>query len=404
MSDIMSQLMKRPARKQAKAPVKSTVNVEQAGTFNIWYGKWTGEGKTRYKLEKAERRCNIAKDAGYTKAQQGSPFCLHFSRGACMKGHECSYWHRIPLPEDPESPSTDIFGRERHSQDRDDMGGVGSFERDNRTLYVGNVKAEPSEMYKIVEKHFSEWGEIEHINCLLTKSVAFVRYIRRSSAEFAREAMLGQSMESNEILNVRWATEDPNPRVKEAKKRRIELQMFETMEQKLPVIGDKGNVLDYEGYYTQPDNYAPPAKQARIERDEDESDLVASLRDASDSVYEGAGNTSSYGTEYNGWHWDGAQWVPAASYSQQYEGWQSDPSAAAAYSNWYYSQGYPQVDSVSPGQSKVDAGNKKADTVEEVKTSKESTYASDSKESVNIKNVEEEGEGDADNEEGLQKA
>ena len=33
----------------------------------------------------------------------------------------------------------DIFGRERHADDRSDMGGIGSFSRENRTLYVGKV-------------------------------------------------------------------------------------------------------------------------------------------------------------------------------------------------------------------------------------------------------------------------
>lgn len=74
---------------------------------------------------------------------------------------ECTYLHRLPprahvLPD----ASLDVFGREKHSQYRDDMGGVGSFSRQNRTLYIGRIK-ETRDTPEIVEEHFSEFGEIE---------------------------------------------------------------------------------------------------------------------------------------------------------------------------------------------------------------------------------------------------
>lgn len=43
---------------------------------------------------------------------------------------------------------------------RDDMGGVGSFTRQNRTLYIGRLK-ETKGTEHILEKHFEEFGEIE---------------------------------------------------------------------------------------------------------------------------------------------------------------------------------------------------------------------------------------------------
>lgn len=49
------------------------------------------------------------------------------------------------------------------SVDRDDMGGIGSFERQNTTLYIGHVDINDN-MESIVRRHFSEWGEIEHSN------------------------------------------------------------------------------------------------------------------------------------------------------------------------------------------------------------------------------------------------
>lgn len=40
------------------------------------------------------------------------------------------------------------------------MGGVGSFNRQNRTLYIGRIK-ETRDTAEIIEEHFSEFGEIE---------------------------------------------------------------------------------------------------------------------------------------------------------------------------------------------------------------------------------------------------
>lgn len=47
-------------------------------------------------------------------------------------------------------------------------------------------------------------------------------YVHEVHAQFAKEAMACQSLDNDEILNVRWATEDPNPTQKVAEKRRLE--------------------------------------------------------------------------------------------------------------------------------------------------------------------------------------
>jgi hypothetical protein len=54
------------------------------------------------------------------------------------------------------------------------------------------------------------------------RAIAFVTYINRSSAEFAKIAMADQSLGNGDVLNVRWATEDPNPKTIELKKRKTE--------------------------------------------------------------------------------------------------------------------------------------------------------------------------------------
>jgi hypothetical protein len=54
----------------------------------------------------------------------------------------------------------DCFGRDKFSDYRDDMGGVGSFMRVNRTIYVGRIHV-TDDIEEIVARHFAEWGQIE---------------------------------------------------------------------------------------------------------------------------------------------------------------------------------------------------------------------------------------------------
>lgn len=60
------------------------------------------------------------------------------------------------------------------------------------------------------------------VRVLQYRSVAFVTYVSEFHAQFAKEAMACQSLDNDEILNVRWATEDPNPVMKVVEKRRLE--------------------------------------------------------------------------------------------------------------------------------------------------------------------------------------
>lgn len=66
-----------------------------------------------------------------------------------------------------------------------------------------------------VRSAFGEWGRIHSMRLLRDKLVAFVQYELRVCAEFAKEAMSGQTLlagdKSDKLLNVRWATQDPNP-------------------------------------------------------------------------------------------------------------------------------------------------------------------------------------------------
>ena len=148
---------RRPARPQVDASTMKSEPPPQTGTiFNIWYNKWSGgDREDKYVSTAAAGRCNVAKDSGYTRGDSGtlhnlvlctwiltlsqvsgSYFCLFFAKGLCPRGQECEYLHRLPGLFDTFNPNVDCFGRDKHSDYRDDMGGVGSFMRQNRTLYV----------------------------------------------------------------------------------------------------------------------------------------------------------------------------------------------------------------------------------------------------------------------------
>ncbi|KAI6373418.1 Pre-mRNA-splicing factor [Pyricularia oryzae] len=229
---------KRPARPQIDpALVKSEPPPQTGTTFNIWYNKWSGgDREDKYTSQTAAKgRCNVAKDSGYTKADQttGSYFCLFFARGVCPKGQDCEYLHRLPTLHDLYSPNVDCFGRDRFSDYRDDMGGVGSFMRQNRTVYVGRIHV-TDDIEEVVARHFAEWGQVERIRVLNQRGVAFITYTNEANAQFAKEAMAHQSLDHNEILNVRWATADPNPMAQAREARRVEEQAAEAVRRALP--------------------------------------------------------------------------------------------------------------------------------------------------------------------------
>lgn len=229
---------RRPARPQVDPATLKSEPPPQTGTvFNIWYNKWSGGDREDKYLSKqaATNRCNVSKDSGYTRADKvpGSFFCLFFARGLCPKGHECEYLHRLPTLHDLFNPNVDCFGRDKFSDYRDDMGGVGSFMRQNRTLYVGRIHV-TDDIEEVVARHFAEWGQVERSRVLTSRGVAFVTYTNEANAQFAKEAMAHQSLDHSEILNVRWATMDPNPLAQKREARRLEEQAAEAVRRALP--------------------------------------------------------------------------------------------------------------------------------------------------------------------------
>jgi hypothetical protein len=227
---------RRPARTQVDPATFKAPQPEANGTiFNIWYNKWSGGDRDVPVQFAAPNRCNIAKDSGYTKGDSipGSYFCLFFARGICTKGRDCEYLHRLPGIHDIFNPNVDCFGRDKFSDYRDDMGGVGSFMRQNRTLYVGRIHV-TDDIEEIVARHFAEWGQVERTRVLNMRGVAFVTYSNLANSEFAKESMAHQSLDHEEILNVRWATVDPNPAAQKREARKIEEQAADAIRAALP--------------------------------------------------------------------------------------------------------------------------------------------------------------------------
>jgi hypothetical protein len=190
---------------------------EGQAEYNIWYNKYLGDFDNE--RHPATSRCVSERDAGLTRADLTNPnafICIYFAKGCCVNGKRCSFLHRVPTPEDNARLDLmhDIFGRQRHAKDREDMGGVGSFNRDNHTIFITDISiTSVRETEVVLRKHFGEWGEIEQLSVKPKYGCAFIRYRYRANAEFAKIAMAEQSLDEDEQINVRWAHEDPNPKV-----------------------------------------------------------------------------------------------------------------------------------------------------------------------------------------------
>ncbi|KYQ93062.1 hypothetical protein DLAC_05673 [Tieghemostelium lacteum] len=268
--ELQSKLLNRAARKQSTQINSRYEEHDVDGTeYNIWYGKKIGQKRQSWRDRVAsETRCNLLKDCGKTKAAKGASFCLHFAKGRCVNGSECTFYHRIPTPEDDLKldMAHDIFGRQRYKLDRDDMGGVGSFSRDNRTLFIGGIKSFGATIDESLRRAFEEWGPIEYVRTIPAKTIAFVRYLYRSSAEFAKEAMADQTLDNGDLLNIRWASEDCNPLAKMADERNFHRVATEAVNKKLKEMTpeQKSTVaIEMTGNYPNTDTQYPQLTDGR---------------------------------------------------------------------------------------------------------------------------------------------
>ncbi|KAF2868403.1 RNA binding protein [Massariosphaeria phaeospora] len=227
---------RRPARPQVDAATFKPEEAAPTGTiYNIYYNLWSGGDREDVSQTAASGRCVVARDSGYTQADRtpGAYFCLFFAKGICPKGVDCDYLHRLPGTTDIFPSNVDCFGRDKQADYRDDMGGTGSFQRQNRTLYIGRIHV-TDDIEEIVARHFQEWGQIERTRVLTARGVAFVTYLNEANSQFAKEAMAHQPLDHGEIINVRWATVDPNPAAAKREAHRIEEQAAEAIRKALP--------------------------------------------------------------------------------------------------------------------------------------------------------------------------
>ena len=187
----------------------------------MWFDKFLSDSNDKYKTkEAAVTKCDPEIDSGYTKAdlQKGfhSHVCLHFIRGCCCEGVDCKYYHRIPTLDECQSidSTKDIFGRNRHTNYREDMTGIGVFSQENRSLVVSEYKGVVNttnnnyikSIYELLFRHFGVFGEIQDIIIMQFKGAAIISYSHRCMAELAKEAMMLRGLDDNEILTIRWAT------------------------------------------------------------------------------------------------------------------------------------------------------------------------------------------------------
>ncbi|KAK6462591.1 Pre-mRNA-splicing factor CWC2 [Scheffersomyces coipomensis] len=237
-------LMDRPARLQVdpESIAEDDKPPQTGNAFNIWYLKWSGgESSSKRNQIKSKFKVNIKQDTGYTRAKLSSPICLFFARGCCYRGKKCPYFHRIPLDVDSFLPTQDCFGRDKTAEYRDDMDGVGSFNKINRTLYIGGLHMKDNMENKII-KNFQPFGDIEKVRVLYNKSCAFVTFRLESTAQFVKEAMADQSLDNgNEVLYIRWSNEDPNPHAQRQEKRRLEEIAINTVKNLLESVQDSEN-------------------------------------------------------------------------------------------------------------------------------------------------------------------
>ena len=173
-------------------------------------------------------------------------FCVRFAKGDCYYGKNCKKLHSIPtIKQMTKIPmSYDIFGREKETKNREDMGGTGAYNANCRTIYVGKLNTiklklnsnkketlnelknrKNRKMCEILARHFCEWGQIEHISYKPNLNIAFIRYYHDVPLNLQNNQL------DNEVLNVRWAYEDPDPKAKLRIKKENEQKIRQAREQ-----------------------------------------------------------------------------------------------------------------------------------------------------------------------------
>ncbi|KAF7329854.1 Cullin-associated nedd8-dissociated protein 1 [Mycena kentingensis (nom. inval.)] len=178
---------KKTARKQVKhGDAVRTETLQTAKECNIrWAG---GDREDSYSNKvKSSTRVNVVRDSGPIRVNvTGIKYtCFYLARGCCSYGL--------------------LRAREKFADHWDDMGGGGSFRRQNRTLYVGRIKEtgvglETEEMYGSIEKNAGQ---------LRGTYIVLINKLRATAATYKRddESTLKRKRETRQ----RWTPRDPGP-------------------------------------------------------------------------------------------------------------------------------------------------------------------------------------------------
>ena len=209
---LQADLLKRPARTQVEQGERVASSYREVDPrYNYWYHTHHRDRWEPELVEPAATRVSPSLDIGYTSASSSGSFCLWFARGACAKGAECTYLHRLPTAIDDAKlrVDKDIFGRDRFSDHRSDMGGIGSTQHECRALFVtGLVFESLAKVEAQLYRHFHTFGPIANIRLIPPSSAAVVIFQYRAAAEFARVAMHAQPIGKAKAVGVRWAVEE----------------------------------------------------------------------------------------------------------------------------------------------------------------------------------------------------
>jgi hypothetical protein len=153
------------------------------------------------------------------------------------------------------------------------MAGVGSFNRDCRTLYVINMKNNPDmNMEEVVIKHFKEFGKLEYVKVFQDRCYSFLKYELRACAEFAKEALQNQSLDSDECIKIKWSTDDPNPMNQEREMIEKRKKLKQTIEDK--GVSTKNLPFNYPKDYKPQDTILPNFIQTDDSKRKEEEEYI----------------------------------------------------------------------------------------------------------------------------------
>jgi len=152
--------------------------------------------------------------------------CTFWVRGGCKRGYYCPYRHEMPLEE---SEMEDGHGiKDRYFGVRDPLalkmlgrvqGGLSRLsslvaggpeppeDEAIKELYVGQLPRSATE--REITRLFEEYGGVERVHLVTSKSFGFVTFVSRTSAEEAVKNLWERATLDGQKLNIQWSRRRP---------------------------------------------------------------------------------------------------------------------------------------------------------------------------------------------------